>query len=230
MSSQIDPVTNLPIFVPPPLEQIPFKNPPYPWNDLTDNPVTPRTTYYGDDSIPTVATIAGMHPIELGAQTVNTDGNHALLVKSVGGSSGANTGISSIFQSNVLHRWNGSNAGLEIVLQHWNFTIRAPYVFGVSWYLVYVVGASEPNTDSYIQLLGDSGSDSARIVNLWGESHAGSSDLPVGTVITIQDSLMFPQPIHAASAWPNSTEVRIIGNCGRATFMGSGSIYGGEFG
>lgn len=88
MSTQIDPVTGLPMYVPPPLEQIPFKNPPYPWNDLTNNPVTPRTTYYGDDSIPTVSTIAGMHPTELGGQTVNTDGNHALLVSNVGGSGG----------------------------------------------------------------------------------------------------------------------------------------------
>lgn len=125
MSTQIDPVTGLPMYVPPPLEQIPFKNPPYPWNDLTDNPVVPRTTYYGDDSIPTVATVAGMHPTELGGQTVNTDGNHALLVNNVGGG-----GISSGTYVKSVGAGASADTGNGVIFHFPLISYQAAYVLG----------------------------------------------------------------------------------------------------
>lgn len=85
----IDPITGLPVLVPSSvIQQIPLGAQVFPFSDLNATAQPTRGPIYGDDIIPTSALVAGQHPTTTAAQSVHTDGNHALLVSDVGGGGG----------------------------------------------------------------------------------------------------------------------------------------------
>lgn len=67
-----------------------YVNTPVPYADMLPVPQPPRGLVYPDNVPPVLANLNAMHPTNRQAQTLNTDGNHALLVSDVsGGGAGA---------------------------------------------------------------------------------------------------------------------------------------------
>lgn len=88
----IDPITGLPLLNPQDvIQQIPLGVQIFPYEDFEATARPTRGAMAQDDILPTSAFVAAQHPVTGNAQTVGTDGNHAMLVKDVNAGGGGNS-------------------------------------------------------------------------------------------------------------------------------------------
>lgn len=179
MVGPIDPATGAPtVSSGDTLDQLPYNTQPVPYDDLTQLTDAPRGLSYPDDVPPVLANLNGMdHTNPRKAQTVHTDGNHALLVSDVSGGGGGGGGAASLqvsFPANTRINWNYSGTTAL------DFPVEPADV--ILYYLQYdVLVESAPGAHDNLQLylFGNSSGNKWYIFDLSVPSAIAAAQLPL---------------------------------------------------
>lgn len=228
MSTQLDPVTGAPLLTPDlgNIDQLPYKVQPVPLADQTNQPQLGRAYLYPDDVPPVLANINAMNGNQQDqAQTLHTDGNHALnvAVTSGGGGSPPNL-IKALGVQQDQRRFNTGTGGSFTDISAIP-TSSSNKIFGVSYYAAFIVDGTSRTGTSFMSMAGNNG-DPANFF-IWGDNQSGTPNLPTGSLVVIKDTMMFPWPLSIPDVWPRSDHIYINAQCSYPQFSFEASLIAG---
>ncbi len=152
----IDPITGLPIFDSSGIiQQIPLGRQTTDFASWNATAQPTRGPLFPDDGYPVFSNVQGQHPQTGNAQSVNTDGNHALLVSDVNGGSGGLSPVVGLSYSSVEANTTTSSSRTLVGSGASNITTR---IYGWDWSVrVSAVESVFPANYGFAQLQIDGG-------------------------------------------------------------------------
>ena len=196
----IDPVTGLPLLNPnTPIQQIPLGADVFPFADLKASAQPARGPIYGDDIIPTSSLTSAQHPTLANAQTVQTDGNHAMKVFQVNPSGGGTTPLNiKTYQTNG-YAWTGSSSDVPAQVPAASYRYLYGWEIAVYW-MTHGVGTGPPSSLSF-SIRGDGFLPAFILANFPTIHSAATMNNPIAS----QSSVWLSTPWDMQAMMPGST-------------------------
>lgn len=221
MVNGIDTSTGIPLDDSSMIQQIPLGGQVFPFADWDASARPTRNPIYGDDILPTSALVAGQMPTQDAAQSVHTDGNHALLVSDVNGGGGGQ----GIYVPPIFPEVNRQiNLGPGSLWPTDGTKITKRYIYGLSIAVVCTLPVSGSGEGFFVEIQGGTNNQRGQMI-LAAQFLATSAGGFCPPYISNQ---VYPVKIDALAAVADTSWVLLMnGISGTSTFYATiGVLYG----